>query len=137
MKNKNFKTILIGLVIALGSFHMIIFIHTLLGMLTDIKLNKPLNEYLLWGYSPMILSGLYIGFSKRTKTVLIAAFVGALFYFFSWLIADVLLPSQYFDHSFKPLSFGFGLLRNAFSCALIAWLTYLFTIRNKSDANQE
>ena len=109
---------------ALGSFYLITFMHTLLDMFTQIRLKKPLSAYLLWGYSPMIVSGIYIGFSRVREKVLNGALVGALFYFILWLISDVLIPAPRFDHSFKPLSFGLGLVRNGFVCSIVAWLTY-------------
>jgi hypothetical protein len=137
MKKANFKTILVGLLFALGSFYLIIFIHTLLDLVTQIRLKKPLNAYLLWGYSPMIVSGIYIGFSGVKKTPLIGASVGVLFYFFSWLVIDILIPAPYSDHSFKPLSFGFGLLRNGFLCSLIAWLIYTVSKKGKREVNYE
>ena len=97
--------------------------HTLLDMFMQIRLKKPLNAYLLWGYSPMIVSGIYIGFSRVREKVLNGALVGALFYFILWLISDVLIPAPRFDHSFKPLSFALGLVRNGFVCSIVAWLT--------------
>jgi len=135
MKTLSIRTIFVGLLLALASFYLITFIHTLLDLLTQIRLKKPLNEYLLWGYSPIILSGIYIGFSRVKKTTLIGAFVGALFYFFLWLIIDVLIPAPHSDHSFKPLSFGLGLVRNGFVCSIVAWLTHTVLKRRKRETN--
>ena len=133
MKTLSIRTILVGLLLALGSFYLIIFIHTLLDFVTQIKLKKPLNSYLLWGYSPMIVSGIYIGFSKVREKVLNGVLAGALFYFILWLISDVLIPAPHFDHSFKPLSFGLGLVRNGFTCAIVAWLTYTVLKRRRPE----
>jgi hypothetical protein len=72
----------------------------------------------------MIVSGIYIGFSRAREKVLNGALAGALFYFILWLTNDVLIPAPRFDHSFKPLSFGLGLVRNGFVCSVVAWLTY-------------
>ena len=92
-------------------------------MFTQIRLKKPLIAYLLWGYSPMIVSGIYIGFARVRGKVLNGALGGALFYFIVWLISNVLIPAPHFHHSFKPLSFGLGLVRNGFACSIVAWLT--------------
>ncbi len=123
MKYLNFRTIIVGLLLALVSSHLIIFTHTLLDMLTQIRLKIPLTAYLFWGYLPMIVSGIYIGFSRTREKVLIGALVGGLFYLILWLISDILMPLPRFDHSFKPLSFGLGLVRNGFACSIVAWLT--------------
>lgn len=109
--------------------------HTLLDMFTQIRLNKPLNAYLLWGYSPMIVSGIYIGFSSVRGTVLNGALVGGLFYFILWLITDVLITAPHSDHSFKPLSFGLGLVRNGFVCSIVAWLTHTVLKRREREIN--
>lgn len=122
-KSLNLRIIFLGLLMALGIFYFIPFVHTLLTMFTQIKLNKPLIAYLLWGYLPIIVSGIYIGYSRAGEKVLIGACVGALFYFTSSLIGT-LIPAPHFDHSFKPLSFGFGLVRNGIVCSIVAWLTF-------------
>jgi hypothetical protein len=124
MKTLRGRTIFVGLLLTLGSFYLITFMHTLLDMFTQIRLKKPLNAYLLWGYSPMIVSGIYIGFSRVREKALNGALVGGLFYLILWLISDILMPLPPFDHSFKPLSFGLGLVRNGFACSVVAWLTY-------------
>jgi hypothetical protein len=135
MKTLSIKTIFIGLLLGLGSFYLITFMHTFLDMVTQIRLKKPLNTYLLWGYSPMIVSGIYIGFSRVREKILNGALAGALFYFILWLISDVLIPAPHFDHSFKPLSFGLGLVRNGFVCSIVAWLTHTVLKRRKREIN--
>jgi hypothetical protein len=114
---------------------LVAFIHTLLDFLTQIRLKKPLGAYLLWGYFPMMVSGIYIGFSRVREKVLNGALAGALFYFILWLISDVLVPSPYFDHSFKPLSLGLGLVRNGFVCSIVAWLTHTVLKRRNRKIN--
>jgi hypothetical protein len=109
--------------------------HTLFDLFTQIRLNKPLNAYLLWGYSPLIVSGIYIGFARVRERILNGALVGVLFYFILWLISDVLIPAPHFDHSFKPLSFGLGLVRNGFVCAIVAWLTHTVLKGRRREIN--
>jgi hypothetical protein len=135
MKNANFKIIFVALLLALGTFYLVAFIHTLLDFLTQIRLKKPLSAYLLWGYLPMVLSGIYIGLSRAREKVLIGASVGALFYFILWLISDILIPAPHFDHSFKPFSFGLGLVRNGFVCSIVAWLTHTVLKRRRREIN--
>ncbi len=125
MRALNIRTILIGLLLALGSFHLIVFVQTLLELFAQIRLNKPLNAYIFWGYFPMIISGIYIGFSRAREKLLVGGLTGALFYLISWLITDILIRSPYFDHSFKTLSFGLALVRNGFVCSILAWLTHV------------
>jgi hypothetical protein len=135
MKTLSFRTIIIGALLAVGLFYLITFIHTFLDMVTQIRLKKPLNTYLLWGYSPVIVSGIYIGFSRVREKILNGALAGALFYAILWLINDVLIPAPHFEHSFKPLSFGLGFVRNGFICSIVAWLTHTVLKRRKRETN--
>jgi len=135
MKTLSFRTIIIGALLAVGLFYLITFMHTLLDMFTQIRLNRPLNAYLLWGYFPMIVSGIYIGFSRVKGKILNGALAGALFYLILCLINDVLIPASHFDHSFKPLSFGLGIVRNGFVCSIFAWLTHIVLKGRRREAN--
>ena len=124
MNKTNIKTIIIGVLIALGSFYLITFIETILNFTMGISFKKPLSEYLLWGYSPIIFSGVYVGFSKATKKIIIGIIIGLLFRLLLWLMLDVLIPDPYFDHTFKLSSFSFGVARHALLCALLAWSSH-------------
>jgi len=135
MKTLSFRTIFVGLLLALGTCYLITFMDTLLLMFTQIRLKKPLIAYLLWGYSPMIVSGIYIGFSRVREKVLNGALVGALFYFIVWLISNVLIPAPHLHHSFKPSSFGLGLVRNGFVCSIVAWLTYIALKKRRQEVS--
>jgi hypothetical protein len=136
MKALSIRTIFVALLLALGTFYFVTFVHTLLDFLTQVRLKKPLNAYLLWGFFPAIVSGIYIGFSRVRGEVLNGALAGALYYLVFWLINDVLMRSPYFDHSFKPLSFCLGLVRNGFVCSIVAWLTHTVLKRKKPEINQ-
>ena len=135
MKTLSFRTIFVGFLLALGSFYLITFMHTLLDMVTQIRLKKPLNTYLLWGYSPMIASGIYIGFARVREKILNGALVGVLFYSILWLISDVLIPAPHFDHSSKPFSFGLGLVCNGFVCSIVALLTYMVFKKRRQEVS--
>jgi hypothetical protein len=135
MKALNFRTIFVALFLALLCSHLIVFLHTLLDMLTQIRLKIPLTAYLFWGYLPMIVSGIYIGVSRTKKTVLIGALVGGLFYVILWFISHIWMPLPRFDHSFKPLSFGFGLVGTGFVCSIVAWLTHTVLKRRNREIN--
>ncbi len=134
MNTLNFKTIFIGLFLAVISSLLIAFGHTLLDMFTQIKLKMPLTAYLFWGYLPMIVSGIYIGLSRARQKVLIGACVGALFYFFLSAMR-ILIPIPYFSHSFKPFPFFLGLVRNGVICSIAAWLTYTVFKRRRQEAD--
>jgi hypothetical protein len=135
MKTLSIRTIFVALLLALGISYLIPFVHTLLDLLTQIRLQKPLTAYILWGYSPVIASGIYIAFSGVRAKVLNGVLAGSLFYSISWFISHVLMPSPYFDHSFKPLTFGLGLVRNGFVCSVVAWLTHTFLKRRRRESN--
>jgi hypothetical protein len=135
MKALSIRTIFVALLLALGTFYFVTFVHTLLDFLIQVRLKKPLNAYLLWGYFPVIVSGIYIGFSRVRGKGLNGALAGALFYLVFWLINDVLMRSPYFDHSFKPLSFGLGLVSNGFVCSIVAWLTHTILKKRRREVN--
>ena len=135
MKSLSFRTILVGVIVALGTFYLVAFIHTLFDFLTQIRLKKPLNAYLLWGYLPPIASGIYIGFAGVKKKILNGALVGVIYYFILWLMGEVLIPAPHFDHSFRPLSFGLGLALNGFVCLIVAWLTHTVIKRRNWEIN--
>jgi len=135
MKTLSFRTIFVGFLLALGSFYLITFMHTLFDLFTQIRLNKPLNAYLLWGYSPLIISGIYIGFARVREKILNGALVGVLFYSILWLISDVLIPAPHFDHSSKPFSFGLGLVCNGFVCSIVALLTYMVFKKRRQEVS--
>jgi len=133
MNTVNFKTIFVGLFLAVISSHLIVFGHTVLDMLTQTKLKMPLTAYLFWGYLPMIVSGMYVGFSTAKGKVLIAALVGGLFYSVLWLISSVSILSSRFDHSLNPVSFALGLVRNGFVCSVAAWVTHTVLKRRRRE----
>jgi hypothetical protein len=137
MNKTNIKTIITGILIALGSFYLITFIETILNFSMGISFKKPLSEYLLWGYSPIVLSGVYVGFSKATRKIIIGIIIGLLFRLSLWLILDVLIPAPYFDHSFSPLSFGVGVARNSVLCGVIAWGSYKLIQRRRNNENSQ
>jgi hypothetical protein len=132
MKALNLRTIFLGLLLAQGSFYFIAFVHTLLDMFTQIRLSKLLIAYVLWGYPPIIVSGIYIGYSRARQKILVGACVGALFYFILSSMR-ILIPAPYFDHSFKPLYFILGLVRNGFVCSIVAWLTHTVLKRKERE----
>ena len=135
MKTLSIRTIFVALLFALGISYLFPFAHTLLELLTQIRLQKPLIAYILWGYSPVIASGIYIGLSGVRGKVLNGVLAGALFYSILWLKSRVLMPSPYFDHSFRVMTFALGLVRNGFVCSIVAWLTYTVFKRRRREAN--
>lgn len=135
MKTLSIRTTFVALLLAVGISYLIPFVHTLLDLLTGIRLPRPLTAYILWGYSPVIVAGIYIGFSGVRGRVLNGVLAGALFYLIVWLTSNVLIPSPYFHHLFKPLSFGLGLVRNGFVCSIVAWLTYTVVKKRRREVN--
>ena len=96
MKTLSIRTIFVALLLAVGISYLIPFVHTLLDLLTGIRLPRPLTAYILWGYSPVIVAGIYIDFSGVRGRVLNGVLAGALFYLIVWLTSNVLIPSPYF-----------------------------------------
>jgi len=123
MKTDNFKIIIVGVLLAIGIFYFFPLIHTILYFM-QIRLEKPLGAYFrMMVYLPLIVAGIYVGFSKAEQNVLNGALVGIIYYLILWLINNVFLQAPYFDHSFKPLIFSYGIVRDGLICAIVAWLT--------------
>jgi putative membrane protein (TIGR04086 family) len=123
MKTDNFKIIIVGVLLAIGIFYFFPLIHTILYFM-QIRLEKPLGAYFrMMVYLPLIVAGIYVGFSKAEQNVLHGALVGIIYYLILWLIINVFWPAPYFDHSFKPLIFSYGIVRDGLICAIVAWLT--------------
>jgi hypothetical protein len=91
MKSIDLKIILIGTIISLIVNPFIMLIHTSLEFFSAIKLNVPLAEYFLYGYSPLVIAGIYIANTKSKKVILISIWISLLYgllgilfdYFFS------------------------------------------------------
>ena len=123
MKQINLKIVIIGILISCGVNILILpFIQTILGLATSIHFDQPLSHYLLWGYFPSVIAGVYIGFSKAKNKILNGALVGILYLPTWYLFIEIAMPSKYFD--FDLLSFVYGLLRYGFACAIVSWCSY-------------
>jgi|GEM_PF-3141139 len=75
MKTDNFKIIIVGVLLAIGIFYFFPLIHTILYFM-QIRLEKPLGAYFrMMVYLPLIVAGIYVGFSKAEQNVLHGALV--------------------------------------------------------------
>jgi hypothetical protein len=121
MKRIHFRTVIFGLLISWGVEALVPLIHTILDFVVSINLRYPLTHYLLWGYLAVVLSGIYIGFSKATNKVINGMVVGIFYY-----IGLSLFIGLVTDHhlGMNLLSFGYALLKRGFICALAAWSSY-------------
>jgi hypothetical protein len=135
MKTENFKIIFIGLLLAIGIFSLFPFIDTILYFM-QIRLEKPLGAYFrIMDYLPLIVAGIYVGFSKAEQNMLNGALVGIIYYPILWLIINVIWASPYFDHSFKLLFFSHRVVRYGLICSIIAWLTKTILKRRRQQIN--
>jgi putative membrane protein (TIGR04086 family) len=134
MKTENFKIIFIGLLLAIGLFYLVPFIQTILYFM-QMRLEIPFAYFRVIVNLPLIVAGIYVGFSKAEQNVLNGALVGIIYYLILWLINNVFLQAPYFDHSFKPLIFGYGIVRNGLICSIVAWLINTILKRRRQQIN--
>ncbi|MGD0279227.1 MAG: hypothetical protein ABSC11_07960 [Smithella sp.] len=135
MKTENFKIIFIGLLIVITLFFLVNFIHTILNF-TPISQEIPLGAcFRIMANLPLIVAGIYVGFSKAEQNVLNGALIGIISYLIIWLMLNVFWPSPYFDHSFKPLIIGYGIVRNGLICSAASWLTNTILKRRRQQIN--
>jgi hypothetical protein len=79
MKTENFKIIIIGLLLAIGLFYLFPFIQTILYFM-QIRLEIPFAYFRIIVNLPLIVAGIYVGFSKAEHNVLHGALVGIIYY---------------------------------------------------------
>lgn len=120
MKKIHFRTIIIGLVISWGVECFIPLIHTILDFIMRINLNYPLTHYLLWGYLPVVLSGIYVGLSKTNNRIINGIIVG-MFYYVAYSLFIAVFTNRLWEGLF---SFGYTFLKHGFICAVVAWGTH-------------
>jgi hypothetical protein len=121
MKQINFKVIIIGLLISWGIFMLIPLIQTILEFMSIRRFQYPLGHYLMGGYLPLVLSGIYIAFSKAKNKIIHGVFVGVLYSITVSLILDIAMPSPYFKSKFSLLSFSYALLKGTLICTIVSW----------------
>jgi hypothetical protein len=73
-------------------------IHTLIEFFSTIKIDIPLTQYFLYGYSPLAIAGVYIAIAKSNKNILISILVGLL-YGLSGILSDYFFSG--FDYVFS------------------------------------
>ena len=120
MKREHLRTILIGILIAWGVEFLIPLTQTVLDFGAGIQFRYPLTHYLLWGYLPVVFSGVYVGLAKPDKKVINGVVVGLFYYaaltFCMGLFRNRLLPGGI-------LSFGYSCLIRGIICAVVSWAT--------------
>jgi len=128
MKKINFRVLIVGLFISWGIFLLIPLIQTILELISIRSFRYPLGHYLLRGYLPLILSGIYVGFSEAKHKMIHAVFLGVLFCITTSIIFDVAIPNPY--SRFRPnlYSLGYATLKGTLICGVSSWLTYRFRL---------
>lgn len=121
MKKIHFRTIIIGLLISWGVEVLIPLIHTILDFVIRTNLRYPLMHYLLWGYLAVVVSGIYIGFSRADNKVINGIVVGIVYYVTYNLFTGILTNRHLWEGLF---SFGYAFLKRGFICAVAAWGAY-------------
>jgi len=133
MKKIHIRTIIIGLLISWGVEVLIPLIHTIIDFIIRTNLRYPLTHYLLWGYLAVVLSGIYVGFSKTNSKVINGIVVGIFYHVTYSLFVGVMTNRPLWDSLF---SFGYEFLTRSFICAIVAWVTYKIKIWLKIGVNK-
>lgn len=79
MNKQNIKIAIIAIILSWGINPLIMLIHIAITYVTEIKLGAPLTAYLIYGYFPLFVTGIYIAFAKTTSRTQICILV-SIFY---------------------------------------------------------
>jgi len=90
MNKENFKIVLVGTILILAINPLIMLIHTTIEFFSEIKFDTPLTAYLICGYFPLFVAGIYIASAKTTSRIQICILV-SMFY---------VLKRAFFDNLF-------------------------------------
>ena len=116
------KLILIASLFAvLLSIFVFPLLQTLLYFLTDIQLDRPIGAYLLRGYFPLLLAGLYAGLAATKSVLANGVMVGIVYSFTNKLISIIFINSA---TNISWMSMIYGLVEDGIICGLIAWVTF-------------
>ena len=89
MNKRNLKIIIIASVLSWGINPLLIFIYTAITFLYKIELRAPITAYLIYGYSPLFVAGIYIAYSKTTSRVPICISVSILYVLYKILLNNI------------------------------------------------
>jgi len=128
VKRIHFRTVIIGLLISWGVEALIPLIHTILDFFIGTNLSYPLTHYLLWGYLAVVLSGIYVGFSKTNNKVINGIVVGIFYYVFLRLFIGLITGRHLWS---DLLSFGYALIKRGVICTMVAWGAYRIRVLQK------
>ena len=79
MNKQNLKIAIVAILLSWATNPMLMLIHTGIRFISEIKLDAPLSAYFIYGYFPLIVAGIYIGFSKTTSRIQIGILVSILY----------------------------------------------------------
>ena len=103
------------------SFFVFPLLNTLLYFLTDIELDRPIGAYLLCGYFPLLLAGLYVGFSAKKNVIINGVVVGIVYSIILDLFSIILIRNI---TNISCMSMIYGPIEDGIICGLIAWTTF-------------
>lgn len=96
MKSRDLKIILIGTIISLIVNPFIMLIHTGIEFFRTVETSVPLTQYFLYGYSPLVIAGVYIAITKSSKKIITSILVGLLYGLFGILFGYFFSGFDYF-----------------------------------------
>ena len=89
MNKQNLKIAIVAILLSWATNPMLMLIHTGIRFISEIKLDAPLSAYFIYGYFPLIVAGIYIGFSKTTSRIQIGILVSILYLLKRTLFGDL------------------------------------------------
>ena len=96
-------------------------LHTFLNIFTDMELDRPIGAYLLWGYFPLSLAGLYVGYSAKKNILINGVVVGIVYSLGHDLYSIILIRNSW---NINWMSMIYGLVKYAIFCGLISLATF-------------
>lgn len=119
------KVLIVSLSSFIYGYFIVPFIQTSLELFSNITIDAPLGAYLLWGYSPILLAGIFSGIFFKKNVFINGLLTGALFniYFKSYYLLFI-------ENSEINLTNGmYSLVRDSFMCGLVAIATFFIFAR--------
>jgi len=90
MNNRTLKVLIVAISLSWITDYLIAAIHTSLSFIPGFELDAPLSAYLVYGYTPLIVAGVYIGFSNTASKIQIGLLVAI-----SYIIKRILLDGLF------------------------------------------
>ena len=104
MNKQNLKIGIVASILLLATNPLIMLIHTFITFISHINFTLPLSAYFIYGYFPLVVVGVYIGFSKTAAKMPIGLLLSVLYLLKRVLLGDL------FDSDFRHTHLQHGVI---------------------------